>query len=420
MTADPQTTAVIKKTAANGIRVVCEQIPTVRSVAAGVWCRAGVADEPPALNGISHLIEHMFFKGTTRRTAAQVAAEIDGVGGALDAFTEKENVSFFAHVLYEHLPLALDLLSDILLNATFPPQDFAKEKNVVAEEIRLYEDSPDEKIHDLIIGLILPGEAIGMPILGSFETLAAVSREDASAYRSEIFTADRIVIGAAGFVDPEEFIAAAEGYFGAVPGPRQGAPRDARTYPVPRAAYVKDTEQTHLCVGVPALPYGHPDRYVLAALTTILGGNTSSRLFQKVREERGLAYAVYAYGRGFQETGALVAYAGTGPATALETRDIILEQFRDLATNSVSGDELKRTREYLKGTLMLSLESTAARMGRNVRHEVYMGRHVSLEETLAGVDAVTADDILRLAREIFSSQAAIVAIGPNADAVVNV
>ncbi len=420
MTADPQTTAVIKKTAANGIRVVCEQIPTVRSVAAGVWCRAGVADEPPALNGISHLIEHMFFKGTTRRTAAQVAAEIDGVGGALDAFTEKENVSFFAHVLYEHLPLALDLLSDILLNATFPPQDFAKEKNVVAEEIRLYEDSPDEKIHDLIIGLILPGEAIGMPILGSFETLAAVSREDASAYRSQIFTADRIVIGAAGFVDPEEFIAAAEGYFGAVPGPRQGAPRDARTYPVPRAAYVKDTEQTHLCVGVPALPYGHPDRYVLAALTTILGGNTSSRLFQKVREERGLAYAVYAYGRGFQETGALVAYAGTGPATALETRDIILEQFRDLATNSVSGNELKRTREYLKGTLMLSLESTAARMGRNVRHEVYMGRYVSLEETLAGVDAVTADDILRLAGEIFSSQAAIVAIGPNADAVVNV
>lgn len=419
MTAAPQTNAVIKKTATNGIRYIYEQIPTVRSVAVGVWCRAGVADEPPALNGISHLIEHMFFKGTTRRSAAQIAAEIDGVGGALDAFTEKENISFFAHVLYEHLPLALDVLSDILLNATFPPEEFAKEKNVVAEEIRLYEDSPDEKIHDLITGLILPGEAIGMPILGSFETLAAVSREDAAAYRDATFTADRIVIGAAGFVDPQEFIAAAEGYFGAVPGPRPGGARNLSTYPLPQAAYAKDTEQTHLCVGVPALPYGHPDRYALAALTTVLGGNTSSRLFQKVREERGLAYSVYAYGRGFQHNGALVAYAGTSPASALETRDIILEQLDDLATNSISNDELARTREYLKGTLMLSLESTAARMGRNVRHEIYMGRHVSLEETLAGVDAVTADDVLRLAQEVFSSKAAIIAIGPNADAVVN-
>jgi predicted Zn-dependent peptidase len=420
MTADPQATTVIKKTAANGIRYVCEQIPTVRSVAVGVWCCAGVADEPPALNGISHLIEHMFFKGTTRRTAAQIAAEIDGVGGALDAFTEKENISFFAHVLYEHLPLALELLSDILLNATFPREEFAKEKNVVAEEIRLYQDSPDEKIHDLIVGLVLPGEAIGMPILGSFETVAAVTRADAAAYRDGTFTADRIVIGAAGFVDPDEFIAAAEGYFGAVPGPRKATARNANTYPSPRAAYPKDTEQTHLCVGVPGLPYGHRDRYALAALTTVLGGNTSSRLFQKVREERGLAYSVYAYGRGFQETGALVAYAGTGPASALVTRDIILEQLHDLATNSIGDDELERTREYLKGTLMLSLESTAARMGRNVRHEIYMGRHVSLEETLAGVDAVTAGDVLRLAQEIFSYKAAIVAIGPNAEAVVNV
>lgn len=419
MTADPQATTVIKKTAASGLRVICEHIPTVRSVAVGVWCRAGVADEPPGLNGISHLIEHMFFKGTTRRTAAQIAAEIDGVGGALDAFTEKENVSFFAHVLYEHLPLALDVLSDILLNATFPPEEFAKEKNVVAEEIRLYEDSPDEKIHDHIIGLVLPGQAIGLPILGSLETLAAADPEDAAAYRAETFTADRIVVAAAGFVEPGEFIARAEEHFGAVPGPRRRAGRGPNSTTTPRAAYAKDTEQTHFCLGVPALPYGHPDRYVLATLTTVLGGNTSSRLFQKVREERGLAYSVYAYNRGFHETGALIAYAGTSPATALETRDIILTQLRELAKKGIDAEELKLTREYLKGTLMLSLESTAARMGRNVRHEVYMGRHVSLEETLAGVDAVAADDVHRLAREILSREPAMVAIGPNADAVVN-
>ncbi len=419
MTDAPPATAVTKKTAANGLRVICERIPTVRSVAAGVWCRAGVADEPPGLNGISHLIEHMFFKGTTRRTAAQIAAEIDGVGGALDAFTEKENISFFAHVLYEHLPLALDLLSDILLHSTFPPEEFAKEKNVVAEEIRLYEDSPDEKIHDLIIGLVLPGEAIGMPILGSFDTLAAVDREDGAAYRDETFTADRIVVAAAGFVEPEEFIAEVEKYFGAVPGPRRPADRAPNSPPAPPAAYVKDTEQTHFCLGVPGLPYGHPDRYALATLTAVFGGNASSRLFQKVREERGLAYSVYAYSRGFHETGALVAYAGTNPAAAVETRDIMLKQYEELATSGIDAEELSRTREYLKGTLMLSLESTAARMGRNVRHEVYMGRHVSLEETLAGVDAVTVDDVLRLAGELFSPKPAILAIGPNAEDVVN-
>ncbi len=419
MTDAPPATAVTKKTAANGLRVICERIPTVRSVAAGVWCRAGVADEPPGLNGISHLIEHMFFKGTTRRTAAQIAAEIDGVGGALDAFTEKENISFFAHVLYEHLPLALDLLSDILLNSTFPPEEFAKEKNVVAEEIRLYEDSPDEKIHDLIIGLVLPGQAIGMPILGSFDTLAAVDREDGVAYRDETFTADRIVVAAAGFVEPEEFIAEVEKYFGAVPGSRRPADRAPSFPPAPPAAYVKDTEQTHFCLGVPGLPYGHPDRYALATLTAVFGGNASSRLFQKVREERGLAYSVYAYSRGFHETGALVAYAGTNPAAAVETRDIILKQYDELATCGIDAEELSRTREYLKGTLMLSLESTAARMGRNVRHEVYMGRHVSLEETLAGVDAVTVDDVLRLAGELFTRKPAIVAIGPNAEDVVN-
>jgi predicted Zn-dependent peptidase len=420
MTGDAPTTAVTKRTAANGIRIVCEHIPTVRSVAAGVWCGGGVVDEPPALNGISHLIEHMFFKGTARRTAADIAAEIDGVGGTLDAFTEKESVSFFAHVLYEHADLALDLLSDILLQSTFPAEEFAKEKNVVAEEIKLYEDSPDDKIHDLVTAVIRPGEAIGMPILGSFETLAQIDRGDALRFRQTAFTADRIVIGAAGYVDPDEFADMAEKYFADVPGPNEPPPPEAAEWPTPQPAQTKDTEQTHLCVAVPALPFGDPDRYVLALLTTILGGNASSRLFQKVREDRGLAYSVYAYGRGFRDGGLLVAYAGTSPATVVDTRNIILEQFADLATNKVSEAELKRTREFLKGTLMLSLESTAARMGRNVRHEVYLGRHVPLEETLAGVEAVTAEDILRLAGELFAKEPAIVAIGPNADEAVTV
>jgi len=418
MIADPQATAVVKKTAANGIRVICEHIPTVRSVAAGVWCCAGVADEPASLAGLSHLLEHMFFKGTARRTAAEIAAEIDGIGGTLDAFTEKENLSFFAHVLYEHLPLALDVLSDLLLHATFPAEEFAREKKVVAEEIRLYEDSPDDKIHDLIMAALEPGRPLGRPILGFYDTVTAVTRPDLIAHRDRLFTADRLVIAAAGYVDPEEFGDRVTEYFGAA---APAAPSEAvalQPWPTPPVALPKDTEQTHLCLGVPGLPYGDADRYGLAVLTTILGGNASSRLFQRVREERGLAYSVYAYGRGFRHSGAVVAYAGTSPATACETRDLIMRQFEDLATRPVEADELERTREFLKGTLMLSLESTAARMGRNARHEMYMGRHVTLEETLAGVEAVTADDLLRLAGRLFAQPPTVVAIGPNAEDVV--
>jgi len=270
------------------------------------------------------------------------------------------------------------------------------------------------------MAVIRPGEAIGMPILGSFETLAHIGRDDALRFRETAFTADRIVIAAAGYIEPDEFADMAERYFGAVPGPNPAAAPDPADWPTPVAAQTKDTEQTHLCVAVPALPYGHPDRYVLAVLTTILGGNASSRLFQRVREDRGLAYSVYAYGRGFRDGGALVAYAGTSPATVVDTRDIILGQFDELASRNVDDAELERTREYLKGTLMLSLESTAARMGRNVRHEVYIGRHVPLEETLAGVEAVTAEDVRRLAAELFSKKPAIVAIGPNANEAVTV
>jgi predicted Zn-dependent peptidase len=419
MAADPQATAVVKKTAANGIRVLCEHIPTVRSVAAGVWCCAGAADEPASLAGLSHLLEHMFFKGTARRTAAQIAAEIDGIGGTLDAFTEKENLSFFAHVLYEHLPLALDVLSDILLHATFPAEEFDREKKVVAEEIRLYEDSPDDKIHDLIMAALQPGKPLGKPILGYHDTVTAATREDVVAHRNRLFTADRLVIAAAGYVDPEEFTDRVTEYFGGTGPAAAPAAAEPATWPAPPAALPKETEQTHLCLGVPGLPYGDADRYALAVLTTILGGNASSRLFQRVREERGLAYSVYAYGRGFRHSGAVVAYAGTSPATACETRDLLAQQFEDLATRKVNAAELKRTREFLKGTLMLSLESTAARMGRNARHEMYMGRHVTLEETLAGVEAVTADDLLRLAGRLFAQPPAVVAIGPNAEDVVN-
>ncbi len=413
------TTAAIKKVAANGVRIICEPIPAVRSVAVGVWCHAGVVTEPPAHNGICHLLEHMLFKGTAGRSAVEIAAALDGVGGALEGFTETENVVLYAHVLYEHLPLALDVLSDMVLRSTVPPGELAKEKNVVAEEIRLYEDSPDAKVHDLIMRALRPDRPIGMPVLGSLQTVAAIGRDDIQDYRRHVYTGDRIVIAAAGYFEAEEFVATAQEYFAEVNKTPDAPTTGDGKLPSFAAGVAKDTEQTHLCVAFPGLPFGHQDRYVFAALTTLLGGNTSSRLFQKVREERGLAYAVFAYGRSFRDSGALVAYAGTKPETAVQTRDLILAQCRELGEHKITADELSRTREYLKGTLMLSLESTAARTFRNARHEVYLGRYVTLEETLAGVEAVTAEDILRLAGKIFTAEATVAAIGPNGEELVN-
>lgn len=408
---------VAKKVTANGLRIVCERIPTVRSVALGVWCRAGVVDEPPERNGISHLLEHMFFKGTERRTAADIAQAIDGVGGVLDAFTETENIVLLVRVLDEHLPLAFDVLADVVLRSTLPEEELVKEKNVVAEEIRLYEDSPDDKVHDLIMRALEPGKGLGLPILGTMETVMALGRDDLVAFREAVFRADRVVIAGAGNLDPTRFCAMAEDYFGGLPTGPVPPGEPPRAWPRFETAVEKDTEQTHFCLGYPGLPFDHEDKYVFAALATILGGNPSSRLFRRVRDDRGLAYAVFAYGRSFRDTGALVAYAGTSPANAVETRDLIRKLFEELAEAPVGEDEIQRTREYLKGTFMLSLESTSARMIRNARHEIYLGRHVTLEETLAGLEAVTAADVHRLAGRLLCRGPQVAAIGPNAAAV---
>jgi predicted Zn-dependent peptidase len=266
----------------------------------------------------------------------------------------------------------------------------------------------------------MPGQPAGLPILGSLETLGRVGAGDLRAFMGRNFTADRIVITGSGYFAPEEFAAQVEEYFAATPAAGGAVDSPVVPWPEPTRVVVKECEQTHFCLGYPGLPFDHPDRYVLGALTVMLGGNTSSRLFRTVREERGLAYDVFAYSHSFRDAGAVVAYAGTAPETALQTRGLILEQFRDVATAGVGAEELSRAKEYLKGTLMLSLESTSARAFRNARHEIYLGRYVSLEETLAGVDAVTEEGVRRLGRELFDRPPVAVAIGPNAEAVVAV
>jgi predicted Zn-dependent peptidase len=404
----------------NGLRVMWERMPAVRSVAVGVWFDVGVVDETPDTNGISHLLEHLVFRGTETRGSVEISRAMDGVGGVLDGFTDHENTMYYARVLDEHLGLALDLLSDITVNARIAPEDVGKEKSVVMEEIRSYEDTPSDRIHDVIGANLFRDSLLGMPVLGSGETVGDLSRDAIAEYRDIGYTVGRAILCAAGNVDGDEFVELADNYFGRM---EAGGSREHRrvgaTNDMPRAI-IKDTEQLHLCIGARSIPYGHPDRYVAAVLTTALGGNASSRLFEKVRDRHGLAYSVYSYAQGYRDTGAMVIYIGTAPETATEARDLALAEVEDVVKDGFTPEELSRAKECLKGNLMLALEGTAARVSRLAKQELFLGRQLSLEETRAGVDAVTSDDVARLASDVFGDGVTVAAIGPNAAAVCDV
>ncbi len=404
----------------NGLKVMWEKMPAVRSVAVGVWFEVGVVDETPETNGLSHLLEHLVFRGTATRDSVDISREIDEVGGILDAFTDHENTMYYARVLDEHVGLALDLLSDIVINARLAAAGIEKEKRVVHEEIRYYQDTPSDRIHDVIGANLFPDSLLGMPVLGNAETVGGLSRDNIVAYRDAGYTAARAILCAAGNVDGTRFVDLAEKYFGRMkPNGRRETKTDNVARKVPRAL-VKDTEQLHFCIGARSIPYGHPDRYAAAIITTVLGGNASSRLFEKIRDRYGLAYSVYCYAQGYRDSGAIITYIGTAPETALEARDIALVEVEDIAKNGLEPEELARAKECLKGNLMLALESTAARVNRLAKQELYLGRQLSLEETCAGVEAVTADDVARLAATVFGGGVTVAAIGPNAEEVCDI
>ena len=412
--------AVKRAVLSNGLRVIWEKMPAVRSVAVGVWFDVGVVDETPATNGVSHLLEHLVFRGTETRDSVEISRAMDKVGGVLDGFTDHENTMYYARVLDEHVELSLDLLSDITINARLVPEDVEKEKRVVKEEIRSYEDSPSDRIHDVIGANLFPDNLLGMPVLGTTETVAALSRDAIADYWDAGYSTGRALLCAAGHIEGDEFVELAERYFGRMKANGVGERlRAVAKNDVPRSL-TKDTEQLHLCMGARSIPYGHPDRYVAAVLTTALGGNASSRLFEKIRDRYGLAYSVYCYGQGYRDAGAMVVYIGTAPETAVEARDHALAEVEDVVTNGLAPEELSRAKECLKGNLMLALEGTAARVSRLAKQELFLGRQVSLEETCAGVDAVTADDVARLAADVFGEGLTVTAIGPNAEDVCNI
>ncbi|MBB5323623.1 putative Zn-dependent peptidase [Anoxybacillus tepidamans] len=401
-----------KYTCQNGVRIVLEQIPTVRSVAIGIWIGTGSRNEHEQNNGISHFLEHMFFKGTKTRTAREIAEAFDSIGGQVNAFTSKEYTCYYAKVLDEHAKFALDMLADMFFNSTFVEEELQKERNVVLEEIKMYEDTPDDIVHDLLSKACYATHPLGYPILGTEETLCTFTGDSLREYMANYYTPDRVVISVAGNVK-DSFIKEIEAYFGSFTAKQRTENGVAPVFHLQKLARQKDTEQAHLCIGFNGLPVGHPDIYSLIILNNILGGSMSSRLFQEVREQRGLAYSVFSYHSSYQDGGLLAIYGGTGSNQLDLLFETIQETICKLKENGITAKELQNSKEQMKGSLMLSLESTNSRMSRNGKNELLLGRHRSLDEIIEEINNVKVEKVNELAQQIFSTDYALALISPS-------
>lgn len=402
-----------RTTLSNGLRIICESIPHVHSVALGVWVGSGSRYEDPYYNGISHFIEHMFFKGTSRRTAKQIAETIDAVGGQLNAFTTKEYTCFYAKVLDQHYKLGIDLLSDMVTQSLFAPEEMEKEKLVVLEEIKSYEDSPDDMIHDILIHSALKGHPLGWSILGSPETIQRIDRKAVMDYLGQHYTPDNIVFAVAGNVQFDQIVAEIEGHFSKLSGSKK---ESSSVVPEMEPAVVikqKDIEQVHLCLGTQGIGRQDPDKYVVFVLDSILGGSVSSRLFQQLREERGLVYVAGSNHASYLDTGIFSVYAGTSLRNFEEVITLIKKELNKFTVELVEEAELTRAKDQLRGNLLLSLESTCNRMSRIAKTELFGDQLLTPEESVAKIETVTADAIRRVARHFFDEHRIVMAaIGP--------
>ncbi|KWW10963.1 MULTISPECIES: pitrilysin family protein [Bacillaceae] len=393
---------MIKKyTCQNGVRIVLENIPTVRSAAIGVWIKTGSRNETPELNGVSHFLEHMFFKGTTTRNAREIAESFDSVGGQVNAFTSKEYTCYYAKVMDNHASYALEILADMFFNSTFDEEELKKEKNVVYEEIKMYEDTPDDIVHDLLSQAVYEKHPLGYPILGTEETLETFNSETLKKYVHDMYTPDKVVISIAGNVD-EKLIQEVESYFGSYQGGEHRPELIKPAFHENRITRKKETEQAHLCLGYKGLEIGNDKTYSLITLNNILGGSMSSRLFQDVREQRGLAYSVYSYHSSYQDSGLVTVYGGTGTSQLDSLYETIQETLDTLKRDGITEKELRNSKEQLKGSLMLSLESTNSRMSRNGKNELMLGEHRSLDDIIIKIDEVTEGTVNELANQIFT------------------
>jgi predicted Zn-dependent peptidase len=398
----------------NGLRLITETMPHVRSVTIGVWLMRGSRHETDARSGIAHFVEHMLFKGTATRSAEDIAQAIDSIGGQLDAFTAKEYASYYIKVLDEHLPMAVDLLADIVMRPAFAVDEIEREKKVILEEIKMVEDTPDDLVHELFTQHFWEGHPLGRPILGTKETVEALTAETLSEYFRTAYVAPNMIISAAGNLDHAKVRELVSSAFDILP--RQGerfSERPPRVVPQV-VTRTKELEQSHVCLGTNSYPQSHDDRYVSYILNTVLGGSMSSRLFQNVREKRGLAYAVFSGLSAYRDAGNITIYAGCANEAVGEVIDLCVEELRGMKRAPVPDAELRRAKDHLKGSLMLSLENTASRMSHLARQEIYFDRHFGLDETLAGVERVSAGDVRRVAADLFANGSlAATVLGPS-------
>ena len=394
---------VDRSTLPNGIRVVTERMPQVRSVAVGIWIGTGSREEQPADTGISHFIEHMVFKGTKHRSAEEIARSVDSIGGGLDAFTAKEMVSYNTKVLDEHLPIAFDVLADMVRNPLFREEDIEKEKGVILEELKMEVDNPEYLLHDIFSSNFYKDHPLGKPIIGSKDTIRAFDRGMIDSYYQRYYSPSNILITAAGNLNHARLVDLARRHFADLPVNGQLAPEIA---PVPHSRLVfrnkTSLEQTHLYMGVPAYPFSHELRFACLTLNTILGGGMSSRLFQNIREKQGLAYAVYSELSMYRDAGCLAIYAGTAVETCRQVIESIVKEFRELKADLAPAEELRRAKDNLKGSFMLGLESTSSRMGNLARQDLYFQRFFTLDEMLESIEAVNAEQVREIAREFFN------------------
>jgi len=397
--------SVQKETLPNGLVVLTESMEHVHSVSVGIWLRSGSRREPAQLNGISHFIEHMVFKGTKRRSAEDIAREMDSVGGMLDAFTAKEMVCFNARVLDEHLPRAFDVVADMVLEPRFAGEDIEREKSVILEEIGMTQDNPEDLVHELFTQNFWSPHSLGKPILGTPETVSAFTRETLENWFHDCYAPNNLVVTAAGHLTHAQIVdLVAQRFAKLAPAAENGA--DGKPSPSPHITMrtKHELEQTHICLGVPALPMTDRRRFAVSVLNNILGGGMSSRLFQNIRERLGLAYSIFSELNSYRDVGLLSVYAGTSLEKAAQLVRCVLDEFRRLRDEPLTDEELRRAKDHLKGATLLSLEGSGQRMNSLARYHIYFNRHFTPQELIAMLEEVTPADVQQIAREFFQAK----------------
>jgi predicted Zn-dependent peptidase len=387
---------------ANGLTVLTEKMDHIRSVSMGIWIKSGSRHEDPNFNGISHFLEHMVFKGTSNRSAEDIARQVDSIGGNMDAFTGKETICFNVKVLDEHLPIAVDVLSDMVLHPVFDSKEIIRERGVILEEIKMDEDNPDYLVHEIFTQNFFKDHPLGKPILGTKETVRRFSQEAILDYYGGKFAPGNMIISAAGNLDHHEFVELLRERFEQLPPGTNGwhdTPPKTNSRIILRNK--KSLEQVQICVGVPSYSISHDRRYVTYVLNTLLGGGMSSRLFQNVREKQGLVYSIFSELNPFRDAGMMSVYAGTSRESAGKVVKAIVNEFHQLKSTAISEEELKRAKDQLKGSLMLSLESSTARMSNLARQEMYYDHFIGMDEIINRIQAVTLEDLLKSANELF-------------------